>query len=68
MNKAFVKIGRERIRLTTIKKYDEYKDVSIRLYYNTSRYKIEVQTFKFDTKEIRDEMIEKLDLIFGIDD
>ena len=66
MNKEFLKIGDQRIRKNTIKKYQPSGDKAINIYYNTSRYKIEVELFKFDTKELRDEMLETLDTNFGL--
>ena len=66
MNKEFLKIGEQRIRKNTIKKYQPFGDKAINIYYNTSRYKVEVELFKFDTKELRDEMLETLDVNFGL--
>jgi len=66
MNKEFLKIGEQRIRKNTIKKYQPFGDKTINIYYNTSRYKIEVELFKFDTKELRDQMLETLDANFGL--
>lgn len=66
MNKEFLKIGQQRIRKNTIKKYQPYGQKGINIYYNTSRYKIEVEVFNFDTKEERDEMLLTLDLNFGL--
>ena len=66
MNKEFLKIGEQRIRKNTIKKYQPSGDKAINIYYNTSRYKIEVELFKFDTKELRDEMLQTLDVNFGL--
>ena len=66
MNKEFLKIGDQRIRKNTIKKYQPFGDKAINIYYNTSRYKIEVELFKFDTKELRDEMLQTLDVNFGL--
>lgn len=66
MNKEFIKIGQQRIRKNTIKKYQPYGEKGINIYYNTSRYKIELELFQFDTKELRDEMLETLDVNFGL--
>lgn len=66
MNKEFIKIGNQRIRKNTIKKYQPNGDLSINLYYNTSRYKIEVESFKFGTTEERDNMLQTLDTNFGL--
>jgi hypothetical protein len=66
MNKDFIRIGNQRIRKNTIKKYQPNGELSINLYYNTSRYKIEVEAFKFDTTKERDEMLQTLDTNFGL--
>jgi hypothetical protein len=60
----FIKIGEQRVRKSSIKKYAPYGDYKMNIYYNTSRYKIENETFSFGTTKERDEFIEKLDLMF----
>ena len=64
--KDFIKIKEERIRKNTIKKYQPYNDKKLNVYFNTSRYKIELQVFEFSTKNERDVVLEKLDLEFGL--
>lgn len=62
----FIKIQNERIRKNTIKKYQPYGETKINVYYNTSRYKIEVQTFTFADNLLAINAIEKLDIEFGL--
>lgn len=64
--KEFVKIAGERIRKNTIKRYAPYGETSLNVYYNTSRYKMDLQTFKFASAKERDDMVDTLDLAFGI--
>lgn len=66
--KDFIKIKEQRVRKNTIKKYLPYGDKSLNIYYNTSRYKIELETFVFESKQQRDNLINKLDLYFGVDE
>lgn len=66
MNKQFVKLNESRLRISVIKKYLPYQEKQLNIYFNTSRYKIEVETFKFETKEERDNIVKQLDLIFGV--
>lgn len=62
----FLKLNDERIRKNTIKKYQPFSEKKIKVYYNTSRYKIEVQVFGYATESLRNEAIEYLDLNFGL--
>ena len=62
--KDFIKIGEDRIRKNTVKKYKPIGDLKVMIYYNTSRYKIESESFAFMTKGLRDEFIEELDQTF----
>lgn len=64
--KDFIKIQNERIRKNTIKKYQPFGEKKLNLYYNTSRYKIELQVFDFDSVENRNDALETLDLEFGV--
>ena len=66
--KDFIKIKDERIRKSTLKKYSPFGKLKINLYFNVSRYRIELETISFDSQNERDEMIEKLDLEFGLTD
>lgn len=64
--KDFIKIQNERIRKNTIKKYQPFGEKKLNVYYNTSRYKVELQIFDFDSPENRDNVLETLDLEFGV--
>lgn len=64
--KDFIKIKEERIRKNTIKKYSPFGENKLNIYFNVSRYKIELETIHFSSKLERDEMVEKLDLEFGL--
>lgn len=64
--KDFIVIAGERIRKSTIKRYKPFGDTKINVYYNTSTYKVELQTFDLGTKRGKDEMLDYLDLHFGI--
>lgn len=64
--KDFIKIQNERIRKNTIKKYQPFGEKKLNVYYNTSRYKIELQVFDFDYVESRNDALETLDLEFGV--
>lgn len=67
MNKDFVKILGQRIRKNSIKKFAPMGNLKINIYYNTSRYKIELETFVFESEVLRDEKLNYLDLNFGIE-
>lgn len=64
--KDFIKIQNERIRKNTIKKYQPFGEKKLNVYYNTSRYKIELQVFDFESSFTRDQVLENLDLEFGV--
>lgn len=66
--KDFIKIKQQRIRKNTIKKYLPYGEKQLNVYFNTSRYKIEVESFSFASKQERDDLVSKLDLYFGVDE
>lgn len=66
MTQQFIKIGETRLRISNIKSYKPYGKNKINIYYNTSRYKIEVETFEFNDELLRINILEKLDLIFGV--
>ena len=59
--KDFIKINDTRIRKSTVKKYGPIGDSSINIYFSTSRYKIDVETFKCNNRK---EMLEYLDTNF----
>lgn len=61
--KDFVKIQEKRIRKAAVKKYCPLGEDKLNIYYSTSRYKTELETFKFDTKEERDDALYELDNI-----
>ena len=62
--KDFVKIKETRFRKTTIKKYLPNGDKKLNIYFNTSRDKIESETFCFYSEVERDDVVDMLDLIF----
>ena len=64
--KDFIRILEHRIRKNTIKKFLPFGEKQLNLYYNTSRQRVELETFKFESKELRDAKILELDTIFGI--
>ena len=66
MKKEFIKIGEDRIRISTIKKYSPNGSNRLNVYFNVSRDKIEVATYPFDTESKRDDMLNQLDTIFGV--
>lgn len=66
MIKTFIKIKESRIRLTNIKRYQPHGDKKLIIYYNTSRSKIENETFAFESKASREEVLDLLDISFGI--
>lgn len=59
----FISINEVRIHKNTIKKYCPNGDTKLNIYYNTSRTKIEVEIFSFDTKEERNNMLFLLDTL-----
>jgi hypothetical protein len=67
MKKDFIKINDDRIRLNTIKKYKSNGLKSLVIYYNTSRYKIEMEIFKFKTPMLLDDKLNELDILFGVE-
>ena len=62
--KEFIRIQENRIRKTNIKKYSPLGDKRINVYFSTSRYKIELETFNFESTESRDEVLIELDNMF----
>jgi hypothetical protein len=59
--KDFIKINNTRLKKSSIKKYTPVGKDSINIYFSTSRYKVDVETFKCDFREA---MLEYLDSIF----
>lgn len=63
MNK-FINILDSRIILTSIKRYKPLNDVSLVIYYTSSRQKIDNEIFTFQTEQERDSVLNTLDIIF----
>lgn len=61
---TFIKINDVRLIKSSIKKYIPSGENKINIYFNTSRYKVEMENFSFENKEKRDEMINYLDAMF----
>jgi len=59
----FIKILEVRIHKSTIKKFAPNGEKNINIYYAPSRNKIDVETFVFEDKWERDEMLNILDTI-----
>lgn len=59
----FVNIKEIRIRKTTIKKYAPNGQTKINIWYNTSRYKIDLETINLENEIVRDEILEVMDAI-----
>lgn len=62
--KDFIKINETRIKKSVIKKYLPVGDLTINIYFNTSKDRIEVEMFKFANKAKRTHMINFLDTNF----
>jgi len=60
---TFIKINNVRLIKSSIKKYAPHGENKINIYFNTSRYRIEMETFVFDT-ETRDNVMDYLDAMF----
>jgi hypothetical protein len=61
---TFIKINNVRLIKSSIKKYVPHGKTKINIYFNTSRYRIEMETFVFPTEEERDNIMEYLDAMF----
>lgn len=59
--KNFIKINDIRLRINTIKRYAPLEDKVIVVYYSSSRYKIDKETFTFTDVKERDMYINILD-------
>lgn len=57
----FVNINGIRIRKTTIKKYAPVNETKINIFYNTSRYKMDIETIDLITTTNREDKLEELD-------
>jgi len=64
MAATFIKINDTRLIKSSIKRYIPNGSTSLNVYYNPSRNKLDVETFTFSTKKLRDDMIAKVDAIF----
>ena len=61
---TFIKINDVRVIKSSIKKYAPSGENKINIYFNTSRYKVEMDSFSFENKEKRDDMMGYLDAVF----
>lgn len=59
----FILIADVRIRTSTIKRYKALGEDRINIYFNTSPNRPEVETFKFQSTESRNTVLEQLDSI-----
>ena len=59
--KDFVKINETRIRKNTIKRFSPVGDTKVNVYFNTSRYRVDVETFDLKTKKARKDVLDLLD-------
>jgi len=59
--KDFVIVQGVRLRKTTIKRYKAVGTTVVNIYYNTSRYKVEVDTFECKTKKGQKDVLDYLD-------
>lgn len=67
MKRDFFKVKDDRIKLSTIKKYRPSTDgMKLIIYYSVSRTRVEFEQFEFKTKKEVVEILDELDLIFGI--
>jgi hypothetical protein len=61
---TFIKINNVRLIKSSIKKYAPHGENKINIYFNTSRYRIEMETFVFPTEEERGNVMDYLDAMF----
>ena len=61
----FINIQDSRIVLTSIKRYKPLNEVTLVIYYTSSRQKIDNEMFTFQTEEERNEMLSILDTALG---
>lgn len=61
--KNFVSINNVRILKSAIKKYTPQGDTKLLIHYSPSRNRTDYESFTFDSKEERDEILELLDNI-----
>ena len=59
----FITIGTERFRKTTIKRYRPLESFKLIIYFNSSRYKVESQTFEFSSYAEREMVLNSLDKV-----
>lgn len=67
MTKQFIKIGKERIRISTIKRYKEVGDDSIRIQYSVSKDNPNAIVYSGLTNREQYNIIKTLDTILGVD-
>lgn len=60
----FVLIKDCRIRKSCIKEYAPVNYKVLVVYFNTSRYKLDIESYSFESKEERDDTLAMLDFIF----
>lgn len=60
----FILIKDRRIRKTNIKEYFPSGEDRLTVYFSISRYKIDMEVYKFSFKEERDELLDTLDSMF----
>ena len=61
---TFIKINNVRLIKSSIKKYVPSGENKINIYFNTSRYRVELETFTFDSELRRDNVMDYLDAMF----
>ena len=62
-SKDFIKIGNDRIRISTIKLYKPLGDLVIVVRFSSNPNNKQAETYRFDDKESRDDTIDILDLM-----
>lgn len=66
MKKQFVKIGENRIKVSTIKRYKPQGDEKISIHYSANRNSPQIEVLTLNSKKERDNIIEELDIIMGV--
>jgi hypothetical protein len=62
---TFIKINDDRLIKSSIKKYKPFGENKINIYFNTSRYRIEMESFTFNNPLDRAFMMEYLEILLG---
>lgn len=60
----FIKLNETRINSSLIKRYKPSGDTGLVLIYNGKTSKLEAETFKFESKKVRDDELTLLDSLF----